>query len=126
MKRRKKTIIFLMPVFAFIILYFIGYAYKFFKKIFVFPCMINMITGYYCCGCGGTRSFYALLEGDIINSLKYNPIVLFGVILLFLRWIEIISDKKIIPKNGFFWYSVLGIFLIFYIARNFIPWLAPI
>ncbi|MDE5946912.1 MAG: DUF2752 domain-containing protein, partial [Oscillospiraceae bacterium] len=89
-------------------------------------CIINMITGYYCCGCGGTRSFYAFLEGNIIDSFKYNPIVLFGVVLLFLRWLEIILHKKIIPKNGFFWYSVLGIFLLFYIARNFIPCLAPI
>lgn len=43
------------------------------------PCMFNVITGYYCPGCGGTRAFKALLGGHVIKSFIYNPTVLYGV-----------------------------------------------
>lgn len=43
------------------------------------PCMFNVITGYYCPGCGGTRAFKALLGGHLIKSFTYNPIVLYGM-----------------------------------------------
>ncbi len=43
------------------------------------PCMFNVITGYYCPGCGGTRAFKALLGGHVIRSFMYNPTVLYGV-----------------------------------------------
>lgn len=46
----------------------------------VAPCMIHRMTGYYCPGCGGTRATYALLQGKIITSLYYHPIVVYGVV----------------------------------------------
>ncbi len=42
------------------------------------PCMFNVITGYYCPGCGGTRAFKALLGGHFIKSFIYNPTVAYG------------------------------------------------
>lgn len=41
-------------------------AYSFYSK-----------TGYYCFGCGGTRSVNALLHGEILESLRYHPIPLY-------------------------------------------------
>ncbi len=38
----------------------------------------------YCLGCGGTRSVTALLQGDILQSLRLNPMpILWGSMLLF-------------------------------------------
>lgn len=39
------------------------------------PCPFYAATGYYCCGCGGTRAFSALLRGNIISALEYNAFV---------------------------------------------------
>ncbi len=43
------------------------------------PCMFNVMTGYYCPGCGGTRAFKALLSGNIIRSFIYNPTIIYAV-----------------------------------------------
>ncbi len=40
-------------------------------------CLVIQITGYYCPGCGATRAFIKLLEGDIIGSFIYHPVVLY-------------------------------------------------
>lgn len=41
-------------------------------------CHFHELTGLYCPGCGGTRAALALLRGEILNSLRYHPIVLYG------------------------------------------------
>ncbi len=41
-------------------------------------CAFHQMTGLYCPGCGGTRAFYALLDGDLVRSLLYHPIVAYG------------------------------------------------
>lgn len=44
----------------------------------IYPCMLHTLTGAYCPGCGGTRAVYALLNGKIIISFLYHPIVLYS------------------------------------------------
>lgn len=39
------------------------------------PCALYSLTGYYCPGCGGTRALICLLQGKIITSFLYHPIV---------------------------------------------------
>ena len=41
-------------------------------------CVFYSMTGFYCPGCGGTRSVYALLHGNIIKSLYYHPFVVYA------------------------------------------------
>ena len=41
-------------------------------------CSFLLITGHYCPGCGGTRAVMALIQGDIISSLRWHPIVLYA------------------------------------------------
>lgn len=43
------------------------------------PCLLHLLTGLYCPGCGGTRAVKALLRGKILQSFAYHPIVLYGV-----------------------------------------------
>lgn len=45
------------------------------------PCLFHKATGLYCPGCGGTRAFFALLHGNIRESLHYHPLVLYGTVL---------------------------------------------
>ncbi len=40
------------------------------------PCPLLHLTGWQCPGCGGTRSLYSLLHGDILGSLAMNPVVI--------------------------------------------------
>ncbi len=41
----------------------------------MFPCVFYVVTGLYCPGCGGTRALKALLEGKILLSFCYHPVV---------------------------------------------------
>ena len=50
-------------------------------KKFYIPCILHLATGFYCPGCGGTRAAEALLEGKILLSFFYHPIVLYFVLL---------------------------------------------
>ncbi len=39
------------------------------------PCIMHLVTGYYCPGCGGTRAVWALLRGDLLRSFILHPLV---------------------------------------------------
>lgn len=39
------------------------------------PCLFHVVTGYYCPGCGGTRSLIYMLHGHFIKSFLYHPLV---------------------------------------------------
>ena len=49
---------------------------------FFFACPLYTLTGYYCFGCGGTRSFLALCEGRLWDSFCYHPAVCLGSLYL--------------------------------------------
>ncbi|MBI2722741.1 MAG: DUF2752 domain-containing protein [Bacteroidetes bacterium] len=42
----------------------------------LFTCSIKNFTGFDCPGCGMQRAFVALLKGDILSSLNFNPSLL--------------------------------------------------
>lgn len=44
------------------------------------PCMLHLLTGYYCPGCGGTRALTSLLKGDLIHSFLYHPVIVYAFI----------------------------------------------
>ena len=66
------------------------------------PCLLYYFTGLYCPGCGGTRAFMALIQGQILKSIYYHPLVVYTVACLlwfFLKKIvqAISRDKLNIP-----------------------------
>jgi len=121
----KKTVKIIFPLLIIPIIYFFALHFDLIKH-YIPPCSLRVALGVYCPGCGGTRSFFSLLKGDILHSFTYNPIVPIGFILLILFYIEYVLcilgiDKKVIPRNKQLLLLVSGLFTVFYILRNFIP-----
>lgn len=117
-------------------LYFIGLAFLgaaiLYKLIHVFtgfslepfllPCLFYTFTGFRCPGCGGTRAFKCLLAGDIVASVTYHPIVLYGAVLFL--WFMISNTIEFLSKGKYRvgmryhgWYVTVGIVIL---VLNFI------
>lgn len=43
------------------------------------PCSLREVTGLPCLACGGTRSVQALASGEVMEALRFNPLVFVGV-----------------------------------------------
>lgn len=131
MKRCKKIALYLLPAVVIITIYILKTLYFRYIASLNIPCLVHLITGYWCPGCGGTRSVEALFKGNILTSLKYNPFVMLMVISAVLIYIRMILKSKgkiesILPENDNYIIVITIIMVIYYIARNFIPFLAPI
>lgn len=96
-----------------------------------FPtCPFYSLLGLYCPACGNTRSVLALLQLDIARSLRYNITPLFLLIAGGIWYLEMVLGLwgrrvRLLPRKEWFWFSVLGLFLLYYLVRNFIPYLTP-
>lgn len=128
--RRKNLIISLLPLAIVPIAYIAGYIYQNYLRIYVFPCPVNTFWHIYCPGCGGTRCFYALLNGDIAKALKCNALAAAAVVLALLYWGENVfslanRSVKLIPRSRGFTITASGIAVAYVILRNFIPAIAP-
>jgi hypothetical protein len=121
----KKLIVHIVPIVTVAMLYMIKVSYGSYINGRFMPCWFNFATGYLCAGCGGTRSFFALMSGDVLSSLKYNAFVPFMAILaivFYVRWyLKIVLEKPItvFPKDDRWIYIPLAVFLMYFILRNF-------
>lgn len=94
------------------------------------PCPTYALTGTYCPGCGGLRSAHALLHGDLVASLGYNPAVLPLLVFLVvwgLRWWRRGRPRVSVSTSGWRFRLVLALVGVFWLARN-VPgwdWLSP-
>lgn len=61
------------------------------------PCTLHSITGYYCPGCGGTRAVRFLLQGRVLKSLYYHPIVVYTAV--FGSWFMISQTIQRLSKG---------------------------
>ena len=86
--------------------------------------MFHLITGLHCPGCGATRCMHALLHGDILQALAYNPLfvlvlpcLLYGCwCTAYTLWTGKIASGPALPS----WTGkvVLSVLIIYWIARN--------
>jgi hypothetical protein len=89
------------------------------------PCPFHAVTGLLCPGCGTARGLHALLQGQILQALAWNPlmVLLLPVLLLELsrqglarlRGRPPPRDLLRHPRVG---YALLGVILAFWFLRN--------
>lgn len=71
--------------------------HNFLKKLFSdfsAPCYFRTHWKLYCPGCGGTRALFALMHGNLRQSLKYNPVTLLFLLDVLVTTILSLIEKK--------------------------------
>lgn len=80
------------------------------------PCIMHALTGWYCPGCGGTRSVLFLLHGHPVMSFLYHPLVLYTAVVIayiLLRHIyDLIRTKSFRAQKKYFRTSMLWVALL--------------
>ena len=94
-------------------------------------CFLHETTGFWCAGCGNTRSVMALLHGHIFLAIRNNPTIPFLSLLLLLLYAENFAaifgkEIRLLPRRMMFWYIVIALFMIFFVVRNFFRVLGPV
>ena len=93
-------------------------------------CFIYTKLHLFCPACGNTRSVAALLRGDIITSLHYNITPGLVLILAIAAYIEFAFASfgkpiRLLPRKLWFYLLLIALLVIYYVARNLSPSLAP-
>ena len=91
------------------------------------PCKIHELTGFYCPGCGGTRSVIALFHGHFLVSAVDYPLTVYTAILylwfMISQTIQRVSRGKygigLRWRSGYLWVA-LAILLIHFVLKNVI------
>ncbi len=129
-KAYQKVLVCMLPFASLIILYFVSiFVLKYIKFP---PCMFYVTTGFHCISCGATRSVEALVNGDILLSIRQNALVIIGIIYAILFYVElfcaVVLGKKVrTPAHNIKFFYVFIIFLVVYsVLRNIFPIIAPI
>ena len=64
------------------------------------PCLFYQLTGYYCPGCGGTRSLRAILEGDLIFALYAYPPIPYAIVTYTIFMVRCFVRKHFASKQS--------------------------
>lgn len=91
------------------------------------PCLFHRMTGFYCPGCGGTRSFFALCRGELLTSFRLYPLVpctaVLGGWFLLSQTVEKISGKRIrigMHFRGIYLWLALAVVVLNCVLKNFV------
>jgi hypothetical protein len=90
----------------------------------VSTCVVKMTTGLDCPGCGGTRAFFYLLNGNIPEAVRHHMMAVFAapfLVWLYLGWAvkQIWGRKLPVPTVTAKTVSVfLAAWMVFMVARN--------
>lgn len=90
------------------------------------PCVFHALTGLLCPGCGGTRMFKSLINGDILKAFYYNQFVFISLPIFFVLFINLVysnfkNNKPLINKiPNWVYFIYIGLLVVFGIIRNII------
>ena len=91
----------------------------------IFPsCPVYAATGIYCPGCGSQRAAHKILNGNIVEGIRHNYlIVLLAMVLLYQGFVYVMNDllSKNIPNllhKSKVTFSILIIVVLFWVLRN--------
>jgi Protein of unknown function (DUF2752) len=90
-------------------------------------CIVRMLTGFDCPGCGGTRAAYFLMHGDIAEAARYHAPMVFAAPFLaymFVAWALQTAFGWRVPQLRVSTRSIMlfmAAWSIFSVARN-LPW----
>lgn len=129
-KTYQKVLVCVLPVLALGVLYVVPQM-----VLHTLPlpgCVTYILFHINCPGCGLTRSVYALVNGDILMSLRQNIFVIAGIVLGAVYYLEFalaFFGKQFRIKllhSVKFWYIIIAVLVVYTVARNIIPAIAPI
>ena len=66
------------------------------------PCPFYKFTGLYCPGCGGTRAVKFFLQGRLLTSFRFHPLVLYGVLAFGAEFLLFLT-RQITGKDKTYW-----------------------
>jgi hypothetical protein len=90
-------------------------------------CIVKLTTGLDCPGCGGTRAFYYLLQGNLPEAARHHALAVFAapfLVWLYVAWVAQVVFHKTLPTprlTGKVVTSFLSAWAAFTVLRN-LPW----
>lgn len=82
-------------------------------------CPFWLWTGYYCPGCGSQRAIHCILNGRVLEGVRYNYLLLPSLIYVILLTILPRRGKvyRVLTSSTACW-IVLAVFLVWWVVRN--------
>ncbi len=127
-KRIPKLLSVLLPVTALLLIIF---RESVLALVPYFPsCYFYQLFHLYCPSCGNTRSVVSLLHGDVLGSLRFNVVPAIMLLILFLAYVELVTysfgrQVRLLPRKLSFYLILIVGLVLYWIVRNFIPYLTP-
>lgn len=97
------------------------------------PCLLHTLTGYYCPGCGATRSVFFLLQGKVGTAFFYYPAVPVAAGLLLWALVSLIAERLTgrrgrfsFPRHRFWLYLLLALVVLNFVWKNAVLYLTGV
>jgi hypothetical protein len=87
-------------------------------------CLVKLTTGLDCPGCGGTRAFYYLLNGNLPQAVRHHAVAVFAapfLVWLYAAWALRTVTGRVLPTprlGGGAVAAFLAVWTVFSIVRN--------
>lgn len=88
---------------------------------FVPKCAFKMMTGYDCPSCGSQRAIHALLNGDVVKAVKFNPFIFLIAPYLLILFYVMLSTNIFAQRIRYYAYNRITI--IVYLLLYFLWWI---
>ena len=80
-----------------------------------------MLTGYDCPSCGSQRAIHALLNGDVVKAVKFNPFIFLIAPYLLILFYVMLSTNIFAQRIRYYAYNRITI--IVYLLLYFLWWI---